>query len=70
VNESNMEHAQETIEEINTRPAKKKRRSWWGHHLSFNGAECHRKCTTSSCKWNKGLELPRDCIMRILYKCK
>jgi hypothetical protein len=27
VNESNMEHAQETIEEINIRPAKKKRRS-------------------------------------------
>jgi hypothetical protein len=42
VNESNMEHAQEAIEEFHTRPAKKKkRRVWWGHHLSFSGEECH-----------------------------
>jgi hypothetical protein len=56
VNESDMEHAQKAIEEFHTRPAKKKkRRTWWGHHLSFSGAGCHIKCTTSSCKWNKGL---------------
>jgi hypothetical protein len=43
VNESDMEHAQETIEEFHTRPAKKqkKRRMWWGHHLSFSGAGSH-----------------------------
>jgi hypothetical protein len=51
VNESNMEHAQEAIEEFHTRPTKTRRRTWWGHHLSFSGAECHIKCTTSSCKW-------------------
>jgi hypothetical protein len=55
VNESDMEHAQEAIEEFHARPAKKRRRTWWGHHLSFSGAECHIKCTTSSCKWNKRL---------------
>jgi hypothetical protein len=54
VNESDMEHAQEAIQEFHTRPVKKRHRTWWGHHLSFNGAECHIKCTTSSCKWNKG----------------
>jgi hypothetical protein len=53
VNESNMEHAQEAIEEFHTRSAKKRRRTWWGHHFSFNGAGSHIKCTTSSCKWNK-----------------
>jgi hypothetical protein len=56
VNESNMEHAQEAIEEFHTRPAKKRRRrTWWGHHLSFSGIKCHIKCTISSCKWNKRL---------------
>jgi len=56
VNESDMEHAQEAIEEFHIRPAKKKRcKVWWGHHFSFNGARCHIKCTTSNCKWNKGL---------------
>jgi hypothetical protein len=54
VNESNMEHAQEAIEEFHARLAKKKRKTWWGHHLFFSGAKCHIKCTTSSCKWNKG----------------
>jgi hypothetical protein len=39
VNESDMEHAQEAIEEFHTRPAKKRRRAWWGHHLSFRGGE-------------------------------
>jgi hypothetical protein len=48
VNESDMEHAQEAIEEFHIRPA------WWGHHLSFSGAECYINYTTSSCKWNKG----------------
>jgi hypothetical protein len=56
VNESDMEHAQEAIEEFHTRPAKKRRRTWWGHHLSFSGAKCHIKCITSSCKWNKTLQ--------------
>jgi hypothetical protein len=56
VNESDMEHAQEAIEEFHARPTKKRRRTWWGHHLSFSGAECHIKCTTSSCKWNKALK--------------
>jgi len=59
-----MEHAQEAIEEFHARPAKKRGRTWWGHHLSFSGAECHIKCITSSCKGNKGYILPRDCIMR------
>jgi hypothetical protein len=54
VNESNMEHAQETIKEFHTKPTKKKHRTWWRHHLSFSGAGNHIKCTTSSCKWNKG----------------
>jgi hypothetical protein len=54
VNESDMEHAQEAIQEFHTKSAKKRRRTWWGHHLFFNGAKCHIKCTTSSCKWNKG----------------
>ncbi len=46
-----------TIKEFHTRPAKKKRhRVWWGHHLSFSGAGCHIKCTTSNHKWNKGLK--------------
>jgi hypothetical protein len=38
VNESDIEHAQETIEGFHTRLAKKqkKRRMWWGHHLSFS----------------------------------
>ncbi len=56
VNESDMEHAQEAIEEFHARPAKKRRRTWWGHHFSFSGAECHIKCITSSCKWNKGFK--------------
>jgi hypothetical protein len=52
-----MEHAQEAIEEFHIRPVKKKRRRvWWGHHLFFCGEESHRKCTTSSCKWNKGIK--------------
>jgi hypothetical protein len=56
VNESDMEHAQEAIEEFHIKPAKKKRhRTWWGHHLSFSRAGCHIKCTTSNCKWNKSL---------------
>jgi len=54
VNESNMEHAQEAIEEFHTRPTKKRCRTWWGHRLSFSGAGSHIKCTTSSCKWNEG----------------
>jgi hypothetical protein len=54
VNESDMEHAQEAIEEFHTRPTKKRRRIWWGHHLSFSGVRSHIKCITSSCKWNKG----------------
>jgi len=54
VTESDMEHAQEAIEEFHTRLAKKRHRTWWGHHLSFSGARSHIKCTTSSCKWNKG----------------
>jgi len=39
VNESDIEHAQEAIEEFHNRPAKKqkKHRMWWGHHFSFNG---------------------------------
>jgi hypothetical protein len=43
VNESDMEHAQEAIEEFHIRPAKKQKRCrmWWGHHLSFSGVECH-----------------------------
>jgi hypothetical protein len=53
VNESDMEHAQEAIEKFHTRPAKKRHRTWWGHHLSFSGAGSHIKCTTSSCMWNK-----------------
>ncbi len=56
VNESDMEHAQKAIKEFHIRPAKKRRRTWWGHHHSFSGAECHIKCTTSSCKWNKRLK--------------
>jgi hypothetical protein len=41
VNESDMEHAQEAIEEFHNRPAKRQRkhRAWWRHHLSFNEAE-------------------------------
>jgi hypothetical protein len=42
VNESDMEHAQEAIEEFHTKPAKKKRRAWWGHHLYFRGGELHK----------------------------
>jgi hypothetical protein len=43
VNESNMEHAQEAIEEFHTRPTKrqKRRRTWWRHHLSFSGEGSH-----------------------------
>jgi len=39
VNESDMEHAQEAIEEFYNGPAKKqkKHRTWWGHHLYFSG---------------------------------
>jgi hypothetical protein len=54
VNESDMERAQEAIEEFHMRSAKRRRRTWWGHHFYFSGAECHIKCTTSSCKWSKG----------------
>jgi len=56
VNESDMEHAQEAIEEFHIRPAKKKHRLGWRHRLSFSGIGRHKKCTTSSCKWNKGLK--------------
>jgi hypothetical protein len=42
VNESDMEHAQEAIEEFHTKPTKKKRRAWWGHHLYFRGGELHK----------------------------
>jgi hypothetical protein len=49
VNESDMEHAQEAIEEFHTRSVKKRRRTWWGHHLSLSGARSHIKCTTSWC---------------------
>jgi hypothetical protein len=40
VNESNMEHVQETIEKFHNRLAntQKKHRMWWGHHLFFHGA--------------------------------
>ncbi len=43
VNESDMEHAQEAIEEFHNRPTKKqkKHKMWWRHHLSFNGAGYH-----------------------------
>jgi hypothetical protein len=43
VNESDMEHAQEAIKEFHNRPAKRQRkhRAWWGHHLSFSGAESY-----------------------------
>jgi hypothetical protein len=43
VNEFDMEHAQEAIKEFHTRLAKrqKRRRMWWGHHLSFSGARSH-----------------------------
>jgi hypothetical protein len=43
VNESNMEHAQETIENFHNRPANRQRkhRVWWGHHLFFSGAESY-----------------------------
>jgi hypothetical protein len=43
VNESDMEHAQEAIEEFHTRSAKsqKRCRTWWRHHLSFSGAGSH-----------------------------
>jgi hypothetical protein len=34
----------------------KRRRLWWRHHLSFSGEKWHIKCTTSSCKWNKGIK--------------
>ncbi len=54
VNESDMEHAQEAIEEFHTRPAKKRCKMWWGHHLSFSRVGSHIKCTASSCMWNKG----------------
>jgi len=53
VNESDMEHAKKAIEKFHTRPAKKRCRTWWGHHLSFSGVGSHIKCITSSCKWNK-----------------
>jgi hypothetical protein len=62
VNESDMEHAQEAIEEFHTRSANKRHKTWWGHHLSFSGVGCHIKCTTSSYKWNKGLR-----TSKILY---
>jgi hypothetical protein len=41
VNESDMEHAQEAIEEFHNRLTKKqkKHRMWWRHHLSFSGAK-------------------------------
>jgi hypothetical protein len=42
VNESDMEHAQEAIKEFHIRSAKKRRRVWWGHHLSFRGGEFHK----------------------------
>jgi hypothetical protein len=43
VNESNMEHAQEAIEEFHTRLTnrQKKRRMWWGHHLYVSEARSH-----------------------------
>ncbi len=53
VNESDMEHAQEAIKKFHIRPVKKRRKTWWGHHLSFSGAGCHIKYTASSYKWNK-----------------
>jgi hypothetical protein len=43
VNESDMEHAQETIEKFHIRPVKKRRTTWWGHHFSFSGAGSHIK---------------------------
>ncbi len=70
VNEFDMEHAQEATEEFHIRPAKKRCRTWWKHHLSFSGATSHIKCTTSNCKWNKGKKFPRDYITKIMYKCK
>jgi len=40
VNELDMEHAQEAIEEFHNRLAKKqkKHRMWWGHDFFFSGA--------------------------------
>jgi hypothetical protein len=68
VNESDMEHAQEAIEEFHTRPTKKKRcKMWWRHHLSFNGEKCHIKCTTSSCKWNKGIKNFQEIVSWEIY---
>ncbi len=47
MNESDMEHAQETIKEFHNRPAKKqkKHRMWWWHHLSFSGARNYTNVT-------------------------
>ncbi len=43
VNESDMEHAQEAIEEFHNRATEKQKRhrTWWRHHLSFSGVGTH-----------------------------
>ncbi len=42
-NVCDMEHAQETIEELHNRSTKRQRKhkAWWGHHLSFSEVENH-----------------------------
>ncbi len=52
---------------FHTKSAKKRRRMWWRHHLFFSGAKCCIKCTTSSCKWNKGLKTSKRLYHKNFY---
>jgi hypothetical protein len=68
VNEFDMEHAQEAIEEFHNRPAKKKKkhRMWWGHHPFFSGARSYPNVPHQVASEIKVKDFQKNYIMNII----